>query len=75
MRQEKGRTVETPVEGRAGFRDRPVLLVLGASLALGAFVFALLWLWFALHTPPGAAVLPVPALSRRSQKQSSPGIA
>ncbi len=54
MRQEKGRTVETPVEARAGFRDRPVLVVLGASLVVAAIVFGLLWLWFASHTPPGA---------------------
>jgi hypothetical protein len=54
MQKEKGRTVETPVEARAGFRDRPVLVVLGASLVLGAVVLGLLWLWFASHTPPGA---------------------
>ena len=31
MHKEQGRTVETPVEARAGFLDRPVLVVLGAS--------------------------------------------
>jgi hypothetical protein len=67
MHKEEGRTVETAVEARAGFRDRPVLLVLGVSLVLGAVVLGLLWLWFALRTPPGAAALPVPALSLRSK--------
>jgi len=54
MHQEKGRTVETAVEARAGFRDRPVLVVLTVSLVLAAVVFGLLWLGFAWHTPPGA---------------------
>ena len=31
---DKLRIVETPVEARAGFLDRPVLVVLGASLLL-----------------------------------------
>jgi uncharacterized membrane protein YccC len=54
MRDEKGHTVETAVEARAGFRDRPVLRVLAVSLVLAAIIFGLLWLWFAWHTPPGA---------------------
>ena len=29
-----GRTVETPVKARAGFLDRPVLMVLGGGLSL-----------------------------------------
>jgi hypothetical protein len=41
---DKPRVVETPVEARAGFLDRPVLVVLGASLLLAIvilmFVFA-----------------------------------
>jgi hypothetical protein len=53
MHKEKGRTVETAVEARAGFRDRPVLVVLAVSLVLAAVVFGLLWLGFATHTPPG----------------------
>jgi hypothetical protein len=44
MRDEKGRKVETSVEARAGFLDRPVLIVLCVSLAL-ALVGAL-WLGF-----------------------------
>ena len=51
MHKEKGHTVETAVEARAGFRDRPVLLVLGVSLVLAAVVFGLLWLGYAA---PGA---------------------
>jgi len=54
MHKEKGRTVETAVEARAGFRDRPVLVVLTVSLVIAAVVFGLLWLGFAWHTPPGA---------------------
>jgi hypothetical protein len=46
MREEAGRTVETAVEARAGFLDRPVLVVLCASLILG--VVALGALWFGL---------------------------
>jgi hypothetical protein len=43
MRDEEGRKVETAVEARAGFRDRPVLLVLCASVALAVVVLAVLW--------------------------------
>jgi hypothetical protein len=38
MRDEEGRKVETAVEARAGFLDRPVLVVLCVSLALGVIV-------------------------------------
>ena len=42
MRKEDGHIVETALEARAGFLDRPVLLVLLASTALviGAFALA-----------------------------------
>ena len=46
MRDEAGRKVETPVEARAGFLDRPVLVVLCVSLALGVLVLGALWLGF-----------------------------
>jgi uncharacterized membrane protein len=46
MRDEKGRKVETAVEARAGFLDRPVLVVLCVSLALGVIVLGALWLGF-----------------------------
>ena len=46
MRDEKGRKVETSVEARAGFLDRPVLVVLCVSLALGVIVLGTLWLGF-----------------------------
>jgi hypothetical protein len=45
MRDEAGRKVETSVEARAGFLDRPVLAVLCASLALAVVVFGALWLF------------------------------
>jgi hypothetical protein len=46
MRDEKGGKVETAVEARAGFLDRPVLVVLCVSLALGVIVLGTLWLGF-----------------------------
>jgi hypothetical protein len=44
MRDVAGHKVETAVEARAGFLDRPVLVVLCVSLALGAVVLGALWL-------------------------------
>jgi hypothetical protein len=46
MHKEHGRTVESPVEARAGFLDRPVLVVLLASLALVCILFALIYAGF-----------------------------
>jgi len=46
MREESVRKVETSVEARAGFLDRPVLIVLGVSLALGLVALGALWLGF-----------------------------
>ena len=46
MRDGAGRKVETTVEARAGFLDRPVLLVLCASLTLGVVILGALWLGF-----------------------------
>ena len=46
MRNPAGRKVETAVEARAGFLDRPVLVVLCVSLALGSLVLGVLWLGF-----------------------------
>ena len=43
MRKEEGHTVETPVEARAGFLDRPVLLVLVSSIVLVCALFALIY--------------------------------
>jgi hypothetical protein len=43
MHDEAGRKVETSVEARAGFLDRPVLVVLGVSLALGVVLLGALW--------------------------------
>jgi hypothetical protein len=40
----QSRTVETPVEARQGFLDRPVLIVLVVSIALVVAAFAVLWL-------------------------------
>jgi hypothetical protein len=51
MHEEDGRKVESPVEARAGFRDRPVLIVLCASLVLGVIILGALWLDF--FTPVG----------------------
>ena len=46
MHKEQGRTVETPVESRQGFLDRPVLVVLVASVALVLIGFALVYMGF-----------------------------
>jgi hypothetical protein len=46
MRKEDGHIVETAVEARAGFLDRPVLLVLVASTALVVGLFALTYFGF-----------------------------
>jgi hypothetical protein len=43
MRKEEGRTVETPVESRQGFLDRPVLAVLGGSLALILILYGFIY--------------------------------
>jgi F0F1-type ATP synthase membrane subunit c/vacuolar-type H+-ATPase subunit K len=42
-RQAGDGVVETATEARQGFRDRPVLVVLVASTALIAVLFAMLW--------------------------------
>jgi hypothetical protein len=49
MRDEEGRKIETAIEARAGFLDRPVLVVLCASLVLCAIVFGALWLGLFTH--------------------------
>jgi hypothetical protein len=44
MRTENGHTVETAVEARAGFLDRPVLAVLVAGTVLVIVAFGLVYL-------------------------------
>jgi hypothetical protein len=46
MHREKGQIVETPVEARAGFLDRPVLVVLGVSLVLVVGLFTLIYVGY-----------------------------
>ncbi len=46
MHKEQGRTVESPVEARAGFLDRPVLAVLVVSLALVLILFGFIYFGF-----------------------------
>jgi hypothetical protein len=46
MHKEQGHTVETPVEARAGFLDRPVLAVLAVSVFLICLLFGLVYLGF-----------------------------
>jgi hypothetical protein len=43
MRQEGGHIVETPVEARAGYLDRPVIKVLVASTLLVVFLFVVVY--------------------------------
>jgi fumarate reductase subunit C len=44
MHTADGRKVETAVEARAGFLDRPVLVVLCVSTALAVLFLAATWL-------------------------------
>ena len=44
MKKENGRVVETAVEARAGFLDRPVMAVLVVSTLLAAIAFAVVYL-------------------------------
>jgi hypothetical protein len=46
MRKGEGRTVETPVEARQGFLDRPVLAVLVVSLALVLVLYGFIYFGF-----------------------------
>ena len=46
MHKEQGRTVESPVEARAGFLDRPVLVVLVVSLALIVVLYVAIYTGF-----------------------------
>lgn len=51
MHKEQGRTVESPVEARAGFLDRPVLVVLVASIVLVVIGFLVVGSGFFSGTP------------------------
>ncbi|MBX9828159.1 MAG: hypothetical protein K2Y27_24585 [Xanthobacteraceae bacterium] len=44
MHKEGNHIIETPVEARAGFLDRPVLVVLVVSTCLVAAIFYLVYL-------------------------------
>ena len=44
MREVAGHKVETAVEARAGFLDRPVLVVLCVSTVLAALAMGAIWL-------------------------------
>jgi hypothetical protein len=46
MHKEQGHTIETPVEARAGFLDRPVLVVLAVSVLLICLLFGAVYLGF-----------------------------
>jgi hypothetical protein len=46
MHKENGQTVETSVEARAGFLDRPTLVVLIVSTALLIGLFAVIYVGF-----------------------------
>jgi hypothetical protein len=49
MHKEQGHTVESAVEARAGFRDRPVLVVLTVSVLLACVLFAVVYMGFFAH--------------------------
>ena len=46
MQKENGQVIETAVEARAGFLDRPTLVVLIVSTSLMIGVFAVLYIGF-----------------------------
>ncbi|HZO46397.1 MAG TPA: hypothetical protein VFB68_10920 [Xanthobacteraceae bacterium] len=46
MHKEQGRTVESAVEARQGFLDRPVLAVLVASVALLLVLYGFIYFGF-----------------------------
>ena len=46
MHKEHGRTVESPVEARQGFLDRPVLAVLVVSLTLVLVLYGFIYFGF-----------------------------
>jgi len=46
MHKEEGRIVESPVEARQGFLDRPVLAVLIVSVSLLVLLYALIYFGF-----------------------------
>jgi hypothetical protein len=46
MHKEQGRTVESPVEARQGFLDRPVLVVLAVSLSLIVVLYVAIYAGF-----------------------------
>jgi hypothetical protein len=46
MHEENGRIVETPVESRAGFLDRPTLAVLIVSTCLLIGLFAMIYVGY-----------------------------
>ncbi|MBX9774193.1 MAG: hypothetical protein K2Y71_07235 [Xanthobacteraceae bacterium] len=46
MHKEQGRTVESPVEARQGFLDRPVLAVLVVSVTLLLVLYGFIYFGF-----------------------------
>jgi hypothetical protein len=46
MHKEEGRTVESPVEARQGFLDRPVLAVLVVSVTLLLVLYGFIYFGF-----------------------------
>ena len=49
MHKENGQVIETAVEARAGFLDRPTLVVLIVSTGLIIGLFAAIYIWFFAH--------------------------
>ena len=46
MHEEQGRTVESAVEARGGFLDRPILIVLVVSITLVCALYTLIYLGY-----------------------------
>jgi hypothetical protein len=49
MQKENGQVIETAVEARAGFLDRPTLVVLIVSTGLIIGLFAVIYIGFFAH--------------------------
>ena len=68
MHKEQGRTVESPVEARAGFLDRPVLAVLVGSLALVLILYGFIYFGFSARPERRSAARQRHHLRRRRQR-------
>jgi Flp pilus assembly protein protease CpaA len=74
MHTEAGHIVETPVEARAGFLDRPTLVVLMVSTSLMIGVFAVLYIGLRGEPPQfsGLVIIHSEPMTLRSLSNARP---